>query len=85
MAEFGERGFHDASISGITRRAGVALGSAIDGGSYEDLEWIMNINFWGVVRMTRAFLPLLEKIAEKRARSSSGRSGSAAIATAILM
>ena len=26
-AEFGDRGFHDASISGITRRAGVALGS----------------------------------------------------------
>ncbi|GGB32595.1 hypothetical protein GCM10011380_22510 [Sphingomonas metalli] len=26
-AEFGERGFHDASISGITARAGVALGS----------------------------------------------------------
>ncbi len=25
--EFGERGFHDASISGITTRAGVALGS----------------------------------------------------------
>ena len=26
-AEFGERGFHDASISGITARAGTALGS----------------------------------------------------------
>ncbi len=26
-AEFGERGFHEASISGITRRAGMALGS----------------------------------------------------------
>ncbi|MEL7728664.1 TetR/AcrR family transcriptional regulator [Citromicrobium bathyomarinum] len=26
-AEFGERGFHDASIASITRRAGVALGS----------------------------------------------------------
>ncbi len=26
-AEFGEKGFHDASISGITRRAGTALGS----------------------------------------------------------
>ena len=25
--EFGDKGFHDASISGITRRAGVALGS----------------------------------------------------------
>jgi AcrR family transcriptional regulator len=27
MVEFGERGFHEASISAITRRAGVALGS----------------------------------------------------------
>ena len=26
-AEFGEKGFHEASVSGITRRAGVALGS----------------------------------------------------------
>jgi len=26
-SEFGERGFHDASISGITQRAGVALGT----------------------------------------------------------
>ncbi|WP_414901815.1 TetR/AcrR family transcriptional regulator [Sphingomonas flavalba] len=26
-AEFGEKGFHDASISGITQRAGTALGS----------------------------------------------------------
>lgn len=26
-AEFGEKGFHDASVSGITARAGVALGS----------------------------------------------------------
>jgi len=26
-AEFGERGFHDAAITGITQRAGVALGS----------------------------------------------------------
>ena len=25
--EFGEKGFHDGSISGITRRAGCALGS----------------------------------------------------------
>lgn len=27
VEEFGEKGFHDGSISGITRRAGVALGS----------------------------------------------------------
>ena len=24
-----------------------------------DFEWVVNVNFWGVVRMTRAFLPLL--------------------------
>lgn len=27
VAEFGDKGYHDGSISGITRRAGVALGS----------------------------------------------------------
>jgi hypothetical protein len=27
-AEFGERGFHEAAITGITRRAGVALGTS---------------------------------------------------------
>ena len=32
--EFGERGFHDASISGITRRAGTALGSFYTAGRY---------------------------------------------------
>lgn len=44
----------------IFNNAGVALGSAVDGGSYEDLEWIMNINFWGVVHGTKAFLPYLK-------------------------
>ena len=48
----------------IFNNAGVALGSAIDGGSYEDLEWIMNINFWGVVHGTKAFLPYLKDAGE---------------------
>ncbi len=26
----------------------------------EDFEWFINVNFWGVVRMTRAFLPQLK-------------------------
>ncbi len=48
----------------IFNNAGVALGSAVDGGSYEDLEWIMNINFWGVVHGTKAFLPYLKDAGE---------------------
>lgn len=44
----------------IFNNAGVALGSMVDGGSYEDFEWIMNINFWGVVYGTKAFLPHLK-------------------------
>ncbi len=44
----------------IFNNAGVALGSTVDGGSYEDMEWIMGINFWGVVHGTKAFLPYLK-------------------------
>lgn len=44
----------------IFNNAGVALGSVVDGGGYDDLEWIMNINFWGVVHGTKAFLPYLK-------------------------
>lgn len=44
----------------IFNNAGVALGSVVDGGGYDDLEWIMDINFWGVVHGTKAFLPYLK-------------------------
>ena len=44
----------------IFNNAGVALGSTIEGGSYEDFEWLFDINFWGVVHGTRAFLPHLK-------------------------
>lgn len=43
----------------IFNNAGVGLGSTIEGVSYDDFEWIMNINFWGVVYGTKAFLPHL--------------------------
>jgi butyryl-CoA dehydrogenase len=32
--------------------------------SYEDFEWLMNINFWGVVYGTKAFLPHLKASGE---------------------
>ena len=45
----------------IINNAGVAMGSTVEGMSYEDLEWMMGINFWGVVYGTKEFLPLLKK------------------------
>jgi butyryl-CoA dehydrogenase len=43
----------------IFNNAGVALVATVDAMSYEDFEWLMNINFWGVVHGTKAFLPHL--------------------------
>ncbi|MDF3030774.1 MAG: short chain dehydrogenase/reductase family oxidoreductase [Moraxellaceae bacterium] len=41
----------------IFNNAGVALGATVEDMAYEDFEWLMNINFWGVVYGTKAFLP----------------------------
>lgn len=43
----------------IINNAGVALSASITETTDEDLEWLMNIDFWGVVHGTRAFLPHL--------------------------
>lgn len=48
----------------IFNNAGVALSSTIEGMSYDDLEWIFGINFWGVVHGTKAFLPHLKAAGE---------------------
>jgi short-subunit dehydrogenase len=45
----------------LVNNAGVALGGSFEETSETDFEWLFGINFWGVVRMTRAFLPLLHK------------------------
>ena len=47
-------------INLIFNNAGVDLASTIEGVSYEDFEWLMSINFWGVVYGTKAFLPHLK-------------------------
>ena len=48
----------------VFNNAGVGLASSIDGMNYEDFEWLMNINFWGVVYGTKAFLPHLKASGE---------------------
>lgn len=42
----------------LVNNAGVALASGhFHETPLEDFEWLMNINLWGVIRMTKAFLP----------------------------
>lgn len=48
----------------IINNAGVGLGGTIEDLSYEDFEWLMGINFWGVVYGTKAFLPHLRAAGE---------------------
>jgi butyryl-CoA dehydrogenase len=48
----------------IFNNAGVALGATIEAMSGEDFVWLMDINFWGVVHGTQAFLPHLRAAGE---------------------
>jgi len=50
----------------LVNNAGVALGGTFDQVSEEDFDWLLSINLFGVVRMTRAFLPLLHKSDDAR-------------------
>lgn len=51
-------------VNMIINNAGVALSSTVEAMSYDDLHWLMNINFWGVVHGTKAFLPYLKAAGE---------------------
>jgi len=45
----------------LVNNAGVALGGTFKQVPPENFEWMFGINFWGVVHMTRAFLPVLRR------------------------
>ncbi|MBK3394617.1 SDR family NAD(P)-dependent oxidoreductase [Psychrobacter sp. M9-54-1] len=49
-----------SKVNFIFNNAGVALYSSVEGSSIGELEWVMDINFWGVVYGTKAFLPLIK-------------------------
>jgi NAD(P)-dependent dehydrogenase (short-subunit alcohol dehydrogenase family) len=48
----------------IFNNAGVSLVAPVEVMSYKDIEWLMNINFWGVVHGTKAFLAHLKAAGE---------------------
>ncbi|MGP4952051.1 SDR family NAD(P)-dependent oxidoreductase [Psychrobacter sp. T6-1] len=58
-------------VNFIFNNAGVALYSTVEGSSISELEWVMDINFWGVVYGTKAFLPLIKNSVKASAIDSS--------------
>lgn len=52
------------AVNLVFNNAGVGLGATIEAMSYDDFEWLMSINFWGVVHGTKAFLPHLKASGE---------------------
>ena len=50
----------------VVNNAGVALGGTFEQVSERDFDWLFEINFFGVVRMTRAFLPVLRRSDDAR-------------------
>ena len=55
----------------LVNNAGVALRASAWETQLRDFEWLMNINFWGVVHGCQAFLPALGR-AERSSTSHSG-------------
>ena len=53
------RALGNASV--IVNNAGVALAQNVEGMKRQDFEWVLNINFWGVVNGCEAFLPQLRQ------------------------
>ena len=45
----------------VINNAGVAVRASVEQISYEDFEFVMNVNFWGVVQGTKTFIPLFRK------------------------
>lgn len=65
----------------VFNNAGVALGAFIETLKPHDFEWIMGINFWGVVWGTQAFLPHLKRAGEGHVVNTSSLFGLLAVPT----
>lgn len=66
-------------VNMIFNNAGVSVTDLATRMSIEDFEWLMDINFWGVIHGTRAFLPLISEQAEGHIINTSSIFGTIAV------
>jgi NADP-dependent 3-hydroxy acid dehydrogenase YdfG len=50
---------HFGRVNVVVNNAGVALHGHFEEVTYEDFEWVIDVDFWGVVQGTKEFLPHL--------------------------
>jgi hypothetical protein len=55
---------HFGRVNLVFNNAGVSVSATVEALDYEDFEWLMDINFWGVVHGTKAFMPYLRDSGE---------------------
>lgn len=52
---------HTGYLDIVINNAGVGLGATFEEMQLEDFDWLMNINFWGVIYGCKIFLPLVRR------------------------
>ncbi len=65
----------------IFNNAGISVTDTVEHYDYDDLERVMQINFWGVVYGTKAFLPYLKQVDEAHIVNTSSIFGTIAVPT----
>jgi NADP-dependent 3-hydroxy acid dehydrogenase YdfG len=50
---------HYGAVNQIYNNAGITFIGSIEASRFKDIEWVMDVDYWGVVNGTKAFLPHL--------------------------
>ena len=66
-------------VNMIFNNAGVSVTGLAEQMPYEDIEWLMNINFWGVIYGCKSFLPYLREADEAAIINTSSIFGTIAV------
>ena len=69
----------------VFNNAGVSLTDNVEHMTYQDFNWLMDINFWGVVYGSKAFLPHMQKVEEAHIVNTSSIFGTIAVPSQSLL